>query len=215
MVLAVERRWQEPDNGIWEIRGPRRHYVHSKLMCWLAVDRAIRLADQFRGGHPPAWDGLNETIREDALTQGWDETLGGFRLAYDVSELDAASVLVGLHGLIPVTDERFVRTVESVDRLLRVNSAVYRYRFDDGLPGREGGMLICLGWLIEAYAALGAQTKAEALFERLMACAGHTGLLAEQVDAVTGIALGNFPQVYSHLALINSAVALDRRFPRD
>lgn len=210
MVTAVERRWRDPDNGIWEIRGPRRHYVHSKVMCWLAVDRAIKLADVYSGRHKPEWERLRDAIAGDVLEQGWDETLGAFRIAYDVPELDAAALQIGLSGMIPSTDVRFVRTVENVDRFLRNDSAVHRYRFDDGIPGQEGGFLICMGWLIESLALIGESAKARDLFEKLAACAGPTGVMAEQVDPYTGHGLGNCPQAYSHLALINAAVALDR-----
>jgi len=210
MVTAVERRWHDPDNGIWEVRGPRRHYVHSKTMCWLAVDRAIKLAELSFGRHKAEWSGLRDAIAQDVLAQGWDEHLGAFRIAYDVPELDAAALQIGLCGLIPPTDVRFIRTVENVERFLRMGSAVYRYRFDDGIPGQEGGFLICLGWLIESLALIGDTHKATELFEKLVACAGPTGLLAEQVDPHTGHGLGNVPQAYSHLALINAAVALGR-----
>lgn len=210
MVTAVERRWHDPDNGIWEVRGPRRHYVHSKIMCWMAVDRAIKLSDLFFGHHKPDWDRLRDAIARDVLDQGWDEHLGAFRIAYDTPELDAAALQIGLSGLLPATDVRFMRTVENVDRFLRMDSAVYRYRFDDGIPGQEGGFLICMGWLIESLALIGETKRAHELFEKLIACAGPTGLMAEQVDPYTGHGLGNYPQAYSHLALINAAVALGR-----
>lgn len=208
MVAAVRARWQEPDNGIWEIRGPRRHYVHSKVMCWLAVDRAIKIADAYLGKHFVEWDSLRDRIAAEALDQGWDEPLGAFKMAYEVPELDAASLLIGIAGLLPPGDPRFVRTVENVDRCLRRGTAVFRYRFDDGLPGQEGGFLLCLGWLIEALVLIGDQERAAQLFEHFLTCAGPTGLMSEQFDSRDGAALGNFPQAYSHLALINAAVAL-------
>ncbi len=214
MVTAVEQRWQEPDNGIWEVRGPRRHYVHSKVMCWLAVDRAVKTADAYLGQHKSQWDSLRDRIADEVLMKGWDEPLGAFRMAYEVPELDAASLLIGITGLIPPRDPRFIRTVENVDRCLRKDGAVFRYRFDDGLPGQEAGFLLCLGWLIEAYVLIGDKRKATELFERLLACAGPTGLLAEQYDPQSAAGLGNFPQAYSHLALINAAVALDGAGPK-
>jgi trehalose-phosphatase len=209
MVLAVQRRWHEPDNGIWEIRGTRHHYVHSKVMCWVAVDRAIRLADVLMGQSREDWEKLREAIRHDVLTHGWDASRRAFTLAYDLREQDAACLQVGLSGFLPAGDDRFVSTVEGIMDHLLEGPAVYRYRCDDGLPGREGGFLICLGWLVEALVLLGRREQALRLFETLAGLAGPTGLFAEQVDPDTGLGLGNFPQAYSHLALINAAVTLE------
>ncbi|MDX2149087.1 MAG: trehalose-phosphatase [Planctomycetota bacterium] len=206
---AVMRRWKEPDHGIWEVRGPKRHYTHSKLLCWHAMDQALRVGELLGGRRIDAWASTRDEIRDDILTHAFDERLGAFTLAYGLPELDAATLQLPLLGLLPPDDVRVTSTVRAIDAQLREGSAVYRYRFDDGLPGREGGFLICLGWLAEAWALMGERASAEDCFERLLACAGPTGTLTEQVDPANGEGLGNFPQAYSHLALINAALALD------
>lgn len=208
MATAVERRWREPDSGIWEIRGVPRHYVHSKVMAWVAVDRAIRVVDAMLGERRPGWETLRDAIAAEVLERGWSERLGSFVLAYELAEFDAGALMVGLTGLLPATDRRFASTVDAVTRHLRRGRGVLRYRFDDGLPGREGGFLLCLGWLIQSNLLLGRRDQAEELFQDLLRCAGPTGVMAEQVEVGSGRGLGNIPQAYSHLAVIDSAVAL-------
>lgn len=208
MATAVERRWMDPDSGIWEIRGAPRHYVHSKIMAWVAVDRAIRVVDAMLGDRRPSWETLRDQIRDDVLERGWSESLGAFALAYELAELDAGALMSGLMGMIPPDDRRFASTVDAITANLRRGKGVLRYRFDDGLPGREGGFLLCLGWLIEANLLLGRRDTAERLFDDLLSCAGVAGAMPEQVEPVSDRGLGNIPQAYSHLALINAAVAL-------
>lgn len=210
MVAAVEARWREPDHGIWEIRGAKRHHVHSKVMCWHTVDRALVVQDAVLGRHSPEWLDLRQRIARDALAGGWSDRLGAFAIAYGAHEPDAAALWVGLSGLLPPTDDRFARTVDAVDRLLRSGPTVYRYTANDDLPGSEGGFAICLSWLIESLVLLGRLDRAVQLLDQLAALAGPTGLMSEQFDPVHGIALGNFPQAYSHLGLINAATAVDR-----
>jgi len=207
MATAVERRWQEPDSGIWEIRGAPRHYVHSKIMAWTAVDRAIRVVDAMLGERRPAWESLRERIAADVLARGWSESLRSFVLAYELAEFDAGALMSGLTGFVSADDPRFASTVDAVSTHLRRGQGVLRYRFDDGLPGREGGFLLCLGWLIEAHLLLGRREHAERLFEDLLGCAGPTGTMAEQSEPGSHRALGNIPQAYSHLAVVNAAVA--------
>jgi GH15 family glucan-1,4-alpha-glucosidase len=209
MVLAVSRRWHEPDHGIWEIRKPPRHHVYSKLMCWVAVDRAISIADQFLDREPEAWVSLRDTIAADVLARGWKPELGSFTAAYDGDDLDASVLAVGLWGLLAPTDERFVSTVATVERELRSGPTVYRYLDDDGLPGREGGFNLMTSWLIDALAMTGHRDEAVDLFQDLNRLVGATGLMTEQFDPETSRALGNVPQAYSHLGLINNALSLD------
>ncbi len=208
MVQAVEQRWFEPDHGIWEIRRPRRHHVYSKVMCWQAVDRAIRIAQRLLERETPAWEQLRGRIARDVLDQGYKREVNAFTAAYDGTDLDAASLQVGLSGLLPPDDPRFVGTVEAVERDLRKGPTVYRYRADDGLPGVEGGFHLCAAWLIDAYLLLGRKDEARELFDSLCALIGPTGLLSEQYDPVAACALGNTPQAYSHLGLIDSALRL-------
>jgi trehalose-phosphatase len=208
MVAAVEHRWREPDHGIWEIRGPRLQHVHSKVMCWHTVNRALTLEDYLYGRQNDHWCSLRDAIRADILEHGWSERAGAFVTAYGVDALDAATLQVGLTGLVPLDDTRFVRTVERVEEHLRRGPTVYRYVCDDGLPGREGGFHLCTAWLIEAYARLGRVDDARSLFDEYVQRAGPTGLFAEQYDPDTKLALGNLPQAYSHLGLINAALAI-------
>jgi len=208
MVGAVEARWAEPDHGIWEIRKAPRHHVHSKAMCWLTVDRAIKVAEAFVDDEHPAWEQLRDRIADDVLTHGWKPEVGAFTAAYDGTDLDAAALAVGVTGLVPPTDERFLRTVEAVEAELRVGPTVYRYRGDDGLPGTEGGFHLMTSWLIDALALTGRRADAEALFADLCGLVGRTGLLSEEIDPATGRSLGNHPQAYSHLGLVNNALNL-------
>ncbi|MEX2218853.1 MAG: trehalose-phosphatase [Phycisphaerales bacterium] len=208
MVEAVSRRWHEPDHGIWEIRLPRRHHTHSKVMCWLAVDRAIDVAQRFLGRSRPAWEELRAAIAADVLSKGFKEDVGAFTAAYDGTDLDAAALAVGLSGLLPADDPRFAGTVRAVEEGLRQGPTVYRYRMDDGLPGFEGGFHICASWLIDAYLMTGRRADAEALFADLVALAGPTGMLSEQYAPTIGQALGNHPQAYSHLGIIENALRL-------
>ncbi|MEM7168080.1 MAG: trehalose-phosphatase [Planctomycetota bacterium] len=209
MVCAVQRRWQEPDHGIWEIRGPRRHYVHSKTMCWLAVDRAIRVAERFLGGSAPEWIALRDEIASDVLENGFKPEVGTFAAAYDGTDLDASVLYVGMTGLVAPDDPRFVGTVRAMDRYLRDGASVYRYRFDDGLPGAEGGFHICTTWLIESLLLIGDVDAADELFQDYVALAGPTGLLPEEFDTKLQVSLGNHPQAYSHLGLIRCARRLE------
>lgn len=208
MVSAVAARWNEPDHGIWEVRGPKAHHVHTKVMCWHAVDRAIFVSRHVLGRERPEMYDLRERIRADVLENGWNERVQSFSFRHGGESLDAATLTIGLVGLVPPDDPRFIATVRAVQRDLLEDGVVYRYREDDGLPGIEGGFHICTSWLIESLQLIGARAEAEELFDRMCAFAGPTGLLPEQADPRTGRGLGNFPQAYSHLGLINAAVAL-------
>lgn len=212
MARAVARRWSEPDHGIWEERHTPRHHVYSKVMCWVTVDRAVKLAERFRRDPEPEWPMLREQIAKDVLDKGWHAEasggIGAFTTAYDGTDLDAASLHVGLAGLIDPTDPRFQATVTAIESELRSGSTVYRYHRDDGLPGNEGGFHLCAAWMIEAYLLTGRRTEAEELFDQLVDAAGPTGLLPEEYDPIAERSLGNHPQAYSHLGLIRCAQLL-------
>lgn len=208
MITAVEARWRDPDHGIWEVRRPRQHHVHSKVMCWVTVDRGIEVA-RVLGRKKPDWIELRAAIRDDLLERGWNARVGAFCATYEDSEPDASALSIGLSGLLPPGDPRFRSTVEFVERTLREGPTVYRYRYDDGLPGTEGGFNICTTWLIEAYALLGRLDDARSLFADYVAQAGPTGLIAEQYDPRRRAALGNYPQAYSHLGLIDAALRIE------
>ncbi|GAA4434738.1 trehalose-phosphatase [Phytohabitans houttuyneae] len=210
MVQAVERRWHEPDHGLWEARLPPRHHVYSKVMCWLTVDRALHvLSAHGGGGDRPEWVELRERIGHNVLEHGWHDGAGAYTVAYGDEEMDASSLWVGLSGLLADDDPRFLATVLKVEADLRSGPVVYRYRWDDGLPGREGGFHVCTAWLIEAYLRTGRRSDAEELFAQMLDTAGPTGLLPEQYDPIAERGLGNHPQAYSHLGLIRCALLLD------
>ncbi|MDQ3576917.1 MAG: DUF5911 domain-containing protein, partial [Actinomycetota bacterium] len=208
MAEAVTRRWHEPDHGIWEERHRPRHHVYSKVMCWLTIDRALTLAEAY-GREPEAdWPALRAQIADDVLTNGWNDEVRSFTTAYDGTDLDAATLLIGMVGLIDPSDERFQATVTATEAELRSGSTVYRYHRDDGLPGDEGGFHLCAAWMIEAYLLTGRRTEAEDLFAQIVDAAGPTGLLPEEYDPVAERSLGNHPQAYSHLGLIRCAQLL-------
>jgi trehalose 6-phosphate phosphatase len=211
MVTAVERTWDQPDHGIWEVRTEKRHHVHTKAMCWVAVDRAIRLAEQFVGVRRETWEVLRGRIEADVLTCGFDPGLNAFVASYEHREPDAAALTLGLCGLVRPTDARFVGTVDAVLARLAEGGTVYRYVYDDGLAGPEGGFHLCTGWLIESLARIGRWDQAAEWYEHLASSAGPTGLLAEQWCPKEQTSLGNFPQAYSHAAIINATLAMEGR----
>jgi len=213
VVDAVTQRWREPDHGIWEIRGAPRQHVHSKIMCWAAVDSGLRLAVDAGRDTPPAWLVAAADIRADVLEHGWNPRIGSFSAVYGEDHVDASLLNVALVGILPTDDPRVTATVETVERRLRRGAVVQRYHYDDGLPGTEGGFLLCSAWLIDAMVATGRGEDARELFRQYVALAGHTGLFAEQYDPDTETTLGNVPQLYSHAGLINAALALDRLDP--
>jgi hypothetical protein len=208
MVHAVSQRWHEPDHGLWEARLPPRHHVYSKVMCWMTVDRAIRILTRHSAETNPEWVLLRDRISENVLSQGWHEGSQAYTVAYGSPEMDASSLWIGLSGLLADDDPRFLATVLRVEADLRSGPTVYRYHWDDGMPGKEGGFHVCTAWLIEAYLRTGRRADAEELFEQLLATAGPTGLLPEQYDPDLERGLGNHPQAYSHLGLIRCAQLL-------
>ncbi|MQA12432.1 MAG: trehalose-phosphatase [Pseudonocardiaceae bacterium] len=214
MAEAVSRRWDEADHGIWEERHAPRHRVYSRVMCWVTLDRAIKLADTYGREVDPSWAGLREEIANDVLEKGWNPEacggIGAYTTAYDGTDLDAASLHIGLTGMIDPSDPKFQATVTAIESELRTGSTVYRYRRDDGLPGNEGGFHLCAAWMIEAYVLAGRRTEAEELFQQLVDVAGPTGLLSEEYDPIAERSLGNHPQAYSHLGLIRCAQLLSR-----
>ncbi|MFF4992484.1 glycoside hydrolase family 15 protein [Streptosporangium saharense] len=206
------RRWQEPDQGIWEVRGPGRHYLHSKLMCWVAMDRAVTLAPLLGvDGRVAAWKETGERIREAILTHGWNSEVGAFTQAFGSRDLDAAALMLPMVGFLPGDDPRVRATVDAVaERLTDERGLVHRYLAADGLAGDEGTFLLCTFWLAQAQAMAGRSGPARRTFETAASYANDVGLLAEEVDSVTGEAIGNFPQAFSHIGLINAAEAVRR-----
>ncbi|WP_035280238.1 trehalose-phosphatase [Brevibacterium album] len=210
MTDAVTARWDEPDHGIWEARRAPKHNVYTKVMCWVTLDRALAVAERFDRVPTGPWRSLRERIAEQVLTRGWSERAGSFTVAYGDDDLDAACLFVGLSGLLPPDDPRFLATVNVVERELREGPTVFRYRYDDGLPGLEGGFHICTTWLIEAFLLTGRTEEARSLFRQLDALRGPTGLLSEEYDPLAEQHLGNHPQAYSHLGYIRVVVLAEQ-----
>jgi len=210
----LEGAWREPDEGIWEVRGPRRQFTHSKLMAWVAADRIARSARRFHFDGPiDRWYALRDEIRADVLDRGVDHR-GVFVQSYGSSELDASLLMVPLVGFLPATDSRVINTVAAIERELMVDGFVLRYRAQpqlDGLPAGEGTFLLCTFWLADTLALMGRTDDARSLFERLLALRNDVGLLAEEYDPASGRLLGNFPQAFSHTAIINTAATLGRQ----
>lgn len=203
-------RWVEPDQGIWEVREPPRDFLYSKLMCWVAVDRAIRMADQLQAGdHVDGWVQTRSRIERAILTQGWSDRAGAFTQAFDSDDLDASALTIPIVGFLPGDDDRVVATIEAVERELTDDRGlVYRYRARDGLPGKEGTFLLCTFWLAHAWALAGRLSRAREVMERAVGYVNDVGLLAEEVDPASGQFLGNFPQAFSHVGLVNAAWAI-------
>jgi alpha,alpha-trehalase len=201
--------WEQPDQGIWEARGEPKHYVSSKLMCWVALDRGANLAElEGDVDHATEWRALAETIREDILARGVSER-GVFRQHYDTDALDASTLLVPLVRFLPPDDERVKATVLAIADELTDHGFVLRYKVhetDDGLSGEEGTFLICSFWLVSALSEIGESDRAASLAERLLSHASPLGLYAEELEAESGRHLGNFPQAFTHLALINAVL---------
>ena len=204
----LETHWQEPDHGIWEVRGPRRHFTHSKMMAWLAFDRGVKAVERF-GLEGPAnrWREIRDEIHAQVCREGFDAERGTFVQSYGSRAVDASLLLGSLIGFLPADDPRVAGTVDAIQADLTVDGLVLRYRGDqavDGLEGPEGVFLACSFWLVDNLALLGRQDEAEQLFEHLLSLQNDVGLLAEQYDPKGKRMLGNFPQAFSHVALINT-----------
>ena len=207
---AAEARWEEKDHGIWEIRGEPRHFLYSKLMCWVALDRAIALSEKLvAGDRVEKWRVTREKIRAAILEQGWSERAGAFSQSFGSDELDASALTIPLVGFLPADDPRVRSTVDAIaERLTDPRGLVYRYLAPDGLAGEEGTFLLCTFWLSHAQALAGDTERARETFERAVAHANDVLLLAEEVHPDTGELLGNFPQAFSHIGLVNAAWAI-------
>jgi len=211
----LESIWREPDSGIWEMRGPSRHFTYSKMMAWVAFDRAIKSAQEFgMPGPVEHWQRVRAEIHEDVCRNGFDAELNCFVQAYGSKELDASLLLIASIGFLPANDPRVRATFEVVERNLLVDGLVQRYRTagsEDGLPPGEGAFLACSFWLVDAYCLIGRVQEAEELFDRLLALRNDVGLLAEEYDPRQKRMLGNFPQAFSHISLVNTAHNLSRK----
>ena len=212
---TAAQRWREKDQGIWEVRGDPQHFLYSKVMCWVALDRAIDLAPVLGAADRVAgWAATRDEIHAMVLEKGWSDEARSFTQYVGSTDLDAANLMMAIVGFLPPDDPRIVATIDAVeDRLTDDRGLVFRYRTDggvDGLAGEEGTFLLCTFWLAQALALAGEMDRATAVFERAAAFVNDVGLLAEEVDASSGELLGNFPQAFSHIGLVNAAWAIDQ-----
>jgi GH15 family glucan-1,4-alpha-glucosidase len=210
----VETHWSDPDNGIWEVRGPRRHFVHSKVMAWVAIDRAVTAVEKYGlPGPVDRWKELRQRIHAEVCEHGFNQSKGAFTQYYGCDDLDASTLMIPLVGFLPPTDERVVKTVEAIERELVVDGFVKRYQTHgdvDGLPGGEGAFLPCTFWLIDNLALIGRIDDAKSMFERLLGLCNDLGLYSEEYDPKAGRMIGNYPQAFTHVGLVNSARNLTR-----
>jgi GH15 family glucan-1,4-alpha-glucosidase len=209
-------RWTERDAGMWEMRGEPRHHLSSKVLCWVALDRAVKLAPALGAyANVEQWAAERDRIREAVLERGWSEKCQAYAQSFDADELDAAQLLMPIVGFLPATDERMRSTIEAIARDLTEHGLVLRYRNAqglnaDGLTGEEGTFVICSFWLVSCLAQVGEVERAELLFDQLADYANDLGLLAEEIDTATDEQLGNFPQAFSHIGLITAAYEIDK-----
>ena len=210
----VSQVWTEADQGLWEVRGPPQHFVHSKVMAWVAIDRAVQGAERFGLDAPLArWKRLRAAIHAEVCDLGFDPDVGSFMQAYGSSQLDASALLIPIVGFLPPSDPRVVGTVRCIEERLMRDGLVQRYdtaETDDGLPPGEGSFLACSFWLADDLALLGRVDDARALFERLLTLRNDVGLLSEEYDTAAGRLVGNFPQAFSHVALVDTAMSLEK-----
>ena len=223
LAANLVHKWDQPDNGIWEVRGPLRHFTHSRVMVWVALDRLVRAVESCDlPGDVERWRELRDTVHAEVCARGWNDELGAFTQYYGSTTLDAAVLLMPQVGFLPATDERVLSTVRAIERELRSGPFVQRYTTEavhdkdsggdgstvDGLPPGEGAFLMCSFWLVRAYAMAGRKAEATELFDDLMGLCNDVGLLSEEYDTGANRMLGNFPQAFSHLALVSAAYAL-------
>ncbi|WP_406389182.1 glycoside hydrolase family 15 protein [Streptomyces sp. NBC_00887] len=213
----LESTWREPDEGLWEVRGQRRHFVHSKVMAWVAADRAVRTLEEDPGlpGDADRWRAMRDAVHAEVCEKGYDAVRNTFTQYYGSQELDASTLLIVRTGFLPPDDPRVIGTVDAVRAGLARDGMIRRYSTEgvsvDGLPGDEGAFIACSFWLVDALLRIGRTDDAEELFGRLLELRNDVGLLAEEYDTVAGRQLGNYPQAFSHIGLVNSAVDLARQ----
>jgi GH15 family glucan-1,4-alpha-glucosidase len=209
---TAARRWREQDHGIWEVRGEPRHFVYSKLMCWVALERAISLAEHLGASHRvQAWTQTRDQIHQAIMSEGWSDRVGAFTQAFGSENLDASNLMLPLVRFLPADHPRVLATIDATEeRLTDKRGLVYRYRAGDDLEGEEGAFLLCTFWLAQALAIAGQPDRARRVFERAAAFVNDVGLLSEEVEPSSGELLGNFPQAFSHIGLVNAAWAISQ-----
>lgn len=216
----LESNWQKPDEGIWEVRGGAKNFTHSKMMAWVAFDRAIKLARACQceiGENIERWAKIRDQIHHEVCERGYNAKKKAFTQYYGSDELDASVLLMALAEFLPPSDPRFINTVDAIERELMVDGLVLRYRPEkegvDGLPGTEGVFLPCSFWFVDSLYLIGRKDQARELFERLLTLRNDLGLFSEEYDPRAKRQLGNFPQAFSHVALVNTALVLTDQHP--
>jgi GH15 family glucan-1,4-alpha-glucosidase len=215
LMKFLESNWQKPDEGMWEVRGGRKHFTHSKMMAWVAFDRAVKLVEECgcaADEHRERWQRIRDQVHAEVCERGYNVEKKAFTQYFGSDALDASLLLMPLTGFLPITDERVRGTIEAIERELVQDGLVLRYRPQeekvDGLPGREGVFLPCSFWLADCLHLLGRKKEARELFERLLNLRNDLGLLSEEYDPREKRQLGNFPQAFSHVALVSAAAIL-------
>jgi GH15 family glucan-1,4-alpha-glucosidase len=218
LMKFLEAKWHEPDEGIWEVRGGKKHFVHSKMMAWVAFDRAVKLVETCNcaaGENLERWKKTRDEIHADVCEKGYNTNKKAFTQYYGTDALDASLLMMPMVDFLPATDERVRNTIEAIQRELVEDGFVLRYRPQqknvDGLPGHEGVFLPCSFWLATCLHLLGKKSEARELFERLLSLRNDLGLFSEEYDPIQQRQLGNFPQAFSHLALVNTALVLSEK----
>jgi GH15 family glucan-1,4-alpha-glucosidase len=212
IAWVVKNHWQEPDKGIWEFRNEDRHFTFSKVLCWVAIDRAIKVSKLFgKTSKLERWQKLEQDIRTDIITHAWNEDVQAYTQSYGSKDLDASVLLMESYGFVDAQEERFKQTVEAIGRELSNDGLLYRYKSEDdfGLP--SSSFTICTFWYINSLVKIGKLEQAQKEFDRLLSYSNHLGLFSEDIDFKTKRLLGNFPQAYSHLALIETAMNFNKQ----
>jgi GH15 family glucan-1,4-alpha-glucosidase len=210
MIAMVAVNWEKPDRGIWEIRKESRHFVYSKVLSWVALDRGCKVARIVgKSDYEKEWSVLKEKIREDIYRKGWDPVRKAFTQSYGSSSLDASILLIEDYGFIEASDPMFVSTVLAIRDDLSENGMMFRYKNEDDFGRPHNSLIICTFWLIDSLWKIGRKEEAEAIFAKMLGSSNHLGLFSEHIDITTGELLGNFPQGYSHIGLIKAALTLN------
>lgn len=212
LVNYAQTIWKEPDEGLWEVRGGKKHFTYSKVMCWVALDRGVKLAEKFNlEADTSSWKKEIETIKKEVLEKGWNEEKGAFTQSYESDALDSALLRMSQVGFIEGDDPKMIATINKIEEELSFGDGLlYRYKTEDGLPGEEGAFFLASFWFIDALVLAGEEARAAALFEKVLSHKNHVGLFSEEIDIKTEEFLGNFPQAYTHIGLINTAFNLSR-----
>jgi GH15 family glucan-1,4-alpha-glucosidase len=211
IVRIVKNNWKKPDKGIWEIRTDEKQFTFSKVLCWVAIDRAIKIAQIIhKKKYIKDWQQLARTIKTDILKNAWNEKKGAFTQFYGSDDMDAATLLMEPYGFIDATDKKYIQTVKQTEKELCFNGLMYRYKTHDDFGRPTSSFTICTFWLINSLNAIGQPKKAKEMFEQLLKYSNHVGLFSEGLDFQTKELLGNFPQAYSHLALIETAINMSK-----